>query len=219
MYLEIELIHNKMKVCKSLEIAGFQFFEGEIDDKKIVLVCCGVGKVNAACCTQIVIDKFNVDCIINTGIAGGLHNDVNICDVVISKEITHHDVSKAQMISCFPNKEYFEADKELIEIAMRACELSCNTNYHLGRIVSGESFISDRYLKKQIIKDYEPHCVEMEGSAIGHVSYINKIPFVVIRSISDNADEEAHMSYESFERIAAEQSAGIILNMIKLMNY
>lgn len=219
MYLELETIHNKMKLSRDIEINGFHFIEGEIYNKKIVICTCGIGKVNAASCTQVLIDKFDVDYIINTGVAGGLKSDVNICDVVISKDVTHHDVSKAQMISYFPNKEYFEADEELIELARKACELTSNTEYHIGRIVSGDSFISNMDVKEQIIKDYDPHCVEMEGSAIGHVAYINKVGFVVIRSISDKADNHAYKSYDSFEIPAAEKAANVILNMIKIMDY
>ena len=123
------------------------------------------------------------------------------------------------MKRCFPYKEYFDASKELIKVATKACELikTEEWNYHLGRIVSGECFVSDNKLKQKIIEGYSPYCVEMEGTAIGHVAYINSIPFVVIRSISDNADDEATISCEAFEEISAKQSANIVINMVKMI--
>ncbi|WP_313758307.1 5'-methylthioadenosine/adenosylhomocysteine nucleosidase [Tissierella sp.] len=219
MELEIELLKNKLNIDRKENIAGFDFYIGSIDGKNTIITCCGVGKVNAASCTQILIDRFGVDGIINTGIAGGLHESVKICDVVISNNVTHHDVNKFQMEKFFPYKNCFEADERLIKIAKNACELykSENWNYHIGRIISGEGFIKDSEIKRGLIRDYSPHCVEMEGSAIGHVAHINKIPFVIIRSISDNADNDASNSYNEFETIAANKSAEIVLNMLPML--
>ena len=217
MDLEIKQIRDNMDCISHTKVAGFDFYTGDIEGRHITLTCCGVGKVNAAACTQILIDKYQVDCIINTGIAGGLHEEVKICDLVISDNVTHHDVRKAQMRSCFPFKEYFAGDDRLIKAAIGACEATNikNLKYHRGRIVSGECFVEDAALKKRIVEGFSPHCVEMEGAAIGHVAHLNDIPFVVIRSISDNADDEATMSYKAFEKIAAEISAAVVLNMIE----
>jgi adenosylhomocysteine nucleosidase len=219
MDLEIKLLIENMNLFKQEKAAGFDYYIGTIQGKDVVVTCCGVGKVNAAACTQALIDRYKVDAIINTGIAGGLHHEVKICDVVISKDVTYHDVRKGQMRSLFPFKECFEGDRELIDLATKACKLTIGDeyNHHLGRIVSGECFVSDANLKRTIVEQYSPHCVEMEGAAIGHVAHINDIPFVVIRSISDNADDEANISYDAFEKIAAEQAANIILNMIKML--
>jgi adenosylhomocysteine nucleosidase len=219
MDLEIELLRNNMNLIMKENIAGINYYLGKIEEKDVILTCCGIGKVNAAACTQILIDRFKIDYIINTGIAGGLHKDVEVCDLIISNDVTYHDVRKQQMKNHFPFKECFEGDKRLIECAVKVCELSKNEdwNYHIGRIVTGECFVSDNILKKSIIEEYSPHCVEMEGAAIGHVAHINNIPFVVIRSISDNADSEATMSYEAFEKISAEHSSAIVLNMIKMI--
>lgn len=219
MKVEIELLKSNMNLIRQENISGFDCYIGDINGKKVVLVCCGCGKVNAASCTQMLIDKFNVDYIINTGIAGGLNPDVKVCDIVISRDVTYHDVSKKQMKNLFPFKEYFLGDQKLIDLALKACKSvkDHRLNYHLGRIVTGEYFVSDNNLKQKIIDSYSPYCVEMEGAAIGHVAFINNIPFVVIRAISDNADNEATISYEQFERIAAENSAIIVLNMIKMI--
>lgn len=219
MDLEIELLINKIGINRKETVAGFSYYIGSINDKKIVLTCCGIGKVNAAACTQILIDRYGVDSIINTGIAGGLHESVKICDIVISNNVTYHDVRKVQMESCFPFNDSFQGDEKLIEIATTACKLNKTEewNYHIGRIISGESFVENSELKNDLIRDYSPHCVEMEGAAIGHVAYLNNIPFVVIRSISDNADEEATINYDTFEKIAVNRSAEIVINMIQML--
>lgn len=161
----------------------------------------------------------NVKHIINTGIAGSLNKDVKICDIVISDNVTHHDVRKEQMKRWFPFKECFESDKFLIETAIKAYKKidSNKFNYHIGRIVSGEAFISDCNLRDLIIKEHSPYCVEMEGSAIGHVACINNIPFLIIRSISDNADDNS-TNYIDFEKIAANNSAILVLNILNILN-
>ncbi len=220
MDLEIELIKNNITILKEEIYAGFKFYIGVFKDVNLVLTSCSIGKVNAAACTQILIDKFGVTSIINTGIAGSLNNEVKICDIVISNNVTYHDVRKEQMKGWFPFVEHFETSNLLAEIAVQAyknMEIK-KFNYHIGRIVTGEAFISDNEVKSKIIKNYSPHCVEMEGSAIGHVAYINKIPFIVIRSISDNADNDAHTNYDDFEKISANNSSNLVLNMLKIIN-
>lgn len=220
MNLEIELIKNNITILNEEIYAGFKFYIGAFKDVNLVLTSCSIGKVNAAACTQILIDKFGVTSIINTGIAGSLNNEVKICDIVISSNVTYHDVRKEQMKGWFPFAEHFETNNLLVEIAVQAynnMEIK-KFNYHIGRIVTGEAFISDNEAKSKIIKSYSPHCVEMEGSAIGHVAYINKIPFIVIRSISDNADNDAHTNYDNFEKISANNSSNVVLNMLKIIN-
>jgi adenosylhomocysteine nucleosidase len=218
MRLEIDLVLDKMEVLEEYKYAGFTFFKGVLHGKEMVITCCGVGKVNAASCTQILIDRFDVDCIINTGIAGSLSQDVGVCDIVISTDVTHHDVRKAQMKHLFPFQETFMANKELMELAVKSCHSSeLKPKYHCGRIISGESFVEDSKLKNALVSEYSPACVEMEGSSIGHVSYINEVPFLILRCISDNADEEATHSYENFEKVAAKQSASIVIEMVRIM--
>lgn len=215
MQTEIDLLLENMDISEEQQHAGLTFFSGTIGESRIVLVRCGVGKVNAAACTQLMIDKFSVDFIINTGIAGSLHHEVKICDTVISADVTHHDVRPVQMKNLFPFQETFKADQLLIQTASEAfSQLNLSNGCHLGRIISGESFVEDTETRERLIEDYSPLCVEMEGSAIAHVAHINTVPFVVIRSISDNADENSSFSYESFESMAARQSASIVLQMV-----
>lgn len=219
MPIEINLIKDNLKIIDEKEYAGFNFYICEKENIKIILTSCGVGKVNAASCTQILIDKFKVTHIVNTGIAGSLHKSVRICDIVISSAVTHHDVRKDLMKNWFPFKEEFESDEFLIETAIKASKKieSLNVNYHIGKIVSGEAFISDCNLRDLIIKEYSPHCVEMEGSAIGHVAYINNIPFLIVRSISDNADDNP-TNYIDYEKTAANNSALLVLNILNILD-
>lgn len=219
MPIEINLIKKHLKIIDEKEYAGFKFYICDKENIKVILTSCSIGKVNAASCTQILIDKFQVTHIINTGIAGSLNKYVKICDIVISDTVTHHDVRKVQMKKWFPFKEEFESDKFLIETAIKAYQKieSAKFNYHIGKIVSGEAFISDLNLRDLIIKKYSPHCVEMEGSAIGHVACINNIPFLIIRSISDNADDNSN-NYIDFEKTSANNSALLVLNILDILN-
>lgn len=149
-------------------------------------------------------------------IAGGLHPDVKIGDLVISTNVTHHDVNKNQMKNLFPFQEVFHASKELRDLARKAVNSSSlNITVHEGRIVSGECFVEDSKLKEQLVTEYVPHCTEMEGAAIGHVSYINDIPFLVLRCISDSADDSAQVSYDDFAKTAANYCSEIIVEMLK----
>ncbi|SHE93759.1 5'-methylthioadenosine/adenosylhomocysteine nucleosidase [Clostridium fallax] len=220
MAMEIQLIKDKIIIDREERYAGFEFFIGKYRKLDIVLTSCGIGKVNAASCTQILIDRYNVTDIINTGIAGSLNEKVKVCDIVISDNVTYYDVRQMQMKNSFPFKTFFTANKQLKKIAIKAYENSIlkDYSYHIGRIITGESFVSDDNLKATIIKDYKPYCVEMEGAAIGHVADINGIPFIIIRSISDNADDNTSLSYDKFKDIASNNAALLILNMLSIIN-
>lgn len=220
MALEIRGIKEHLVIAGTDNYAGFTFITGSLNGKLVVLTVSGIGKVNAAICAQLMIDHYNVDCIINTGIAGSLDPELRMCDVVISDDVTYHDVNPDQMISCFPNKERFYADQRLINYAVHACDLTRTENwdYKVGRIVSGEQFVADDKKKKQIVKQFDALCVEMEGAAIGHVAYCNRVPFVVIRCISDSADRNAYLDYETFEKVSANISSTLVIQLIRLMN-
>ncbi len=220
MALEIRVIKEHLVIAGTDNFAGFTFITGSLNGKLIVLTVSGIGKVNAAICAQLMIDHYDVDCIINTGIAVSLDPQLRICDVVISDDVTYHDVRPDQMITCFPNRESFYADQRLINYAMHACDLtrSENWNYKVGRIVTGDQFISDDRKKKQLTKRYHAECVEMEGAAIAHVAYVNRVPFVIIRSISDSSDKNASAHYENFEKVSANISSNLVVQLIRLMS-
>lgn len=136
--------------------------------------------------------------------------------LVISTNVTHHDVNKNQMKNLFPFQEAFHASEELRDLARKAVNSSSlNITVHEGRIVSGECFVEDSKLKEQLVTEYAPHCTEMEGAAIGHVAYINDVPFLVMRCISDSADDEAQVSYDDFAKTAANYCSEIIVEMLK----
>ncbi len=211
---ELADIRNDLGDAKIENYASYEFYINEFDGKKIINVCCGVAKVNSAIATQILIDKFEVDCIINTGIAGGMNTDVKVCDIVIASEVMHHDVTTRFLENYPPYCGSYPADKELIKLAHKACEKHGYKCFD-GRIVSGEQFISDNTVKENIIKEFVPYAVDMESASIGHCCYRNNMPFATIRCISDNADDNGEMSFDEFEHIAAKRNADVVLSIVK----
>lgn len=209
---EIELLRARMEDVTETVYAGRTFHHGKLGGKDTVLVCSGIGKVNSAMTAQILIDRYEVDAIINTGIAGGA-GEAKVRDVVVSTELTYHDMSQRILALGWPNLEYFTADATLRKLAAEACEgrVKC----HTGRIVTGDQFIDSSEVKADIVARLDPLAVEMEGGAIAHVCAGNGIPFVVIRCISDNADDGAEISYETFEKLAADDAANIVTSMLE----
>ncbi len=210
---ELKDLREALGEAEIIKAGSYEFYVNMVGDKKIVNVCCGVAKVNSAVATQLLIDKFEVDCVINTGIAGGVGGDVKVCDIVISTDVMHHDVTPRFLANYPPYNNCFKASEELIEMAKKACEAN-DKKYHTGRVVSGEQFISDSVLKQAIIDDFAPLAVDMESAAVGHTAYRNEIPFVIIRCVSDNADDEGEMTYDEFEIIAAKTVADVVLTII-----
>lgn len=212
-----ELIEN----VEILSIAGMDFYKGKIFGNNVVIVRSGIGKVNAAICTQILIDKFNASAIINTGIAGSLNNDINIGDIVLSNDALQHDMDATAFgygLSVIPRMEtsVFEGDKELIKLAKEACEKNVEgIKVYTGRIVSGDQFVSDKEKKKWLVDKFNGDCTEMEGAAIAHTAHLNNVPFLIIRAISDKADDSANMDYPEFEAMAIKNSVIILKEMIK----
>lgn len=220
---EVEQLKDAMEVGKTQEKAGMVFFTGTLEGVPVTVVRSGIGKVNAAICTQILVDDHDVDLIVNTGIAGSLNADIDIADVVISTDVLHHDMDatgfgypKGQI----PRMDVlsFEADKRMAEAAGKACrEAVAGIGIHMGRVVSGDQFISDKGRKNEIIKDFKGLCTEMEGAAIAQAAYLNKVPFVVIRTISDKADDSASMDYPAFEKKAITNSVKIIKKFVTMI--
>ena len=220
---EVMSLKELMKLKEVRSIATLDFYVGTINGAAVVLVRGGIGKVNAAICTQILIDCFHVNTIINTGVAGALSPELEIGDVVISSDAIQHDFDASGFgyeLGQIPRMDnsYFKADEHLIHIALQASEkLSSSTSVYVKRIVSGDQFIADPVRKTQIIDNFEGFCTEMEGASIAHVCYLNKVPFVIIRSISDKADDSAEVNFAEFTKIAATNSCKIIENMLELM--
>ncbi len=200
--------------------ANMDFYKGNLNGKSVVIVRSGIGKVNAGICTQILADLFNVDAIINTGIAGSLKSEINIGDIVLSSDALQHDVDAVNFgyeLGVIPQmkESIFKADEKLIELAKNCCENVCmDINVHIGRVVTGDQFISSKDKKNWLIDNFKGYCTEMEGAAIAQAAYLNNIPFIIIRAISDKADDSATMDYPTFEAMAIKNSVSFIKEII-----
>lgn len=202
--------------------ANMEFHCGILWDKEVVVVRSGIGKVNAAVCTQILIDDFSVDCVINVGIAGGIGENIYPGDIVIGTDLVQHDMDTSAFgdkIGQIPRLNTYEflCDKALVNNALEACKTLTEANSFTGRILTGDQFISNIDKIKWLRSEFSGLACEMEGGSIAQVCYLNNIPFVVIRSISDNANNGAHMDYEKFKFIAVENSTTILRQMLKNM--
>lgn len=221
MDIEVDRLKADMKVEKRCRKAGMEFCEGTLGGKPVVVVRSGIGKVNAAVCTQILIDDFGVDMVINTGIAGSLNAKIGIGDIVISTDVVHHDMDAVNFgypLGQIPQMEVFSfaADEGLAETARRVCrKVNPEIRVFRGRIVSGDQFIADQSVKNRIEEQFHGLCTEMEGAAVAQVSYLNQVPFVIVRAISDKADDDASMDYPTFERQAAEHSVRLIEGLME----
>ena len=220
---EVASLKAKMTVESIREIAGMEFCEGRCENHPVVVVRSGIGKVNAAVCTQILADIFHVDGIINTGVAGSLKNVINIGDIVLSEDTLQHDVDATGFgygPGVIPRMEtsVFKADDGLVALAEKVCrEVNPEIQVFRGRVVSGDQFISNREIKERIVENFGGFCTEMEGAAIGQAAWLNKIPFLIIRAISDKADGSAEMDYSEFEHKAIEHSVALVTGMLRNM--
>ncbi len=218
---EVERLKEQMGKVNVQRIASMDFYEGKIGDKNLVVVRSGIGKVNAAICCQILINIYKIDAVINTGIAGSLRNEIDITDIVLSKDTLQHDMDATGFgydKGVIPRMERstFLGDEKLIKLAQEVCKkVIPEVGVHVGRVVSGDQFISDDKKKTEIVENFGGYCTEMEGAAIGQVAYLNQIPFLIIRAISDKADHSAEMDYAEFEKIAIDNTMKLLLGMIE----
>lgn len=218
---EVAQIVEVMTIEKEETKAQMNFKQGKLNGKDVVVVRSGIGKVNAAVCTQILADDFKVDYVINTGIAGSLKAEIDIADVVISSDVLHHDMDATGFgyaLGQIPRMDTlsFKADERLIELAKESCAKAVpEIGVHVGRVVSGDQFISDKEVKQKISDNFDGFCTEMEGAAIAQASYLNSIPFVILRAISDKADDSATMDYPTFEKQAIKNSVSLIKELVE----
>lgn len=205
---EVEQLIGQMTDSEKKTMAGMDFYNGSLWGKKVVVVKSGIGKVNMAACTQILASIYGVDALINTGVAGGLYGPINIGDIVISSDTLQHDMDATGFgydPGVIPQMEQsvFHGDQNLIVKAKEACEeVNPEISVYVGRVLSGDQFISSDEKKNNLIQQFQGYCAEMEGAAMAQVAYLNQIPFVVIRAISDKADHSATMNYNEFEEQA-----------------
>ncbi len=216
---EVNILKSSLILDSIYKIAGLKFYLGKIDSKQVVIVRSGIGKVNASIATQILINDFSVNEIINTGVAGGLNKDLQIGDIIIAKSLRYNDFDVTAFgykIGDIPRMDtsIFYSDRMMMaNILENGRKLGYKISY--GHISSGDQFITHK--QKGIISElFNSDAVEMEGAAIAHVCYINKIPFAIVRAISDKADGESPNNYLEFEKNAAIKSAKLILESLKI---
>ncbi|MFR5875909.1 MAG: 5'-methylthioadenosine/adenosylhomocysteine nucleosidase [Eubacterium sp.] len=219
MDVEVKALKNKVTGGTVTNIAGIDFVCGSIENVMVCIAQCSPGKVNAALCTQAMIDKFSPDMIINIGVGCSLRQDVVIKNIVIASAVCEYDID---ITALGEPKGYInglnvikiECDKAISDALARTA-ISCGEKIHRGTIASGDTFIASNDLKQELAEQFDAICGEMEGGAIGHTCCANKIPFAVIRSISDGGDENAQLDYPTFKKVAANISTSIIISFIK----
>ena len=213
---EVETLLGLLENKNAAVRAGSTFYEGKLEGIDVVVVQCGIGTVNAALCVQILCDCYGVTHVVNTGIAGSLNAQLDIGDLVISRDAMYHDFDChvfGYPVGKVPGMpEAFPADPLLTELAFAAAEKVNPGHTKIGRVASGDQFVSEKTLKEKIISVTGGLCTEMEGAAIAHAAYRNGVPFVIIRAISDKADDSADMDYPTFERIAAHRCAAVTVD-------
>ena len=219
---EVETLLSQMENQVTAAHAGSDFHEGTLLGLPVVVVQCGIGKVNAALCTQILCDCYGVTHLMNTGIAGSLCADLDIGDLVISQDAMYHDFDvtgfgypKGQVAGM--DVAAFPANETLMGFAFGAAEQVHPGHTKIGRIASGDQFVSSKAVKDEIIETTHALCTEMEGAAIAQTSYRNHLPFVIIRAISDKADNSADMDYPTFEKIAAHRCAEVTCHLAQAL--
>ncbi|MDA1477366.1 5'-methylthioadenosine/S-adenosylhomocysteine nucleosidase [Bacillus changyiensis] len=220
---EVTILRSQLKQSKTEVIANCEFTSGSYEEKEIVLLKSGIGKVNAAMSTTILLDRFKPDYVINTGSAGGFHHALNVGDIVISTEVRHHDVD----VTAF-DYEYgqvpqlpaaFQADNQLIKIAEEEARELSHIQIVKGTIATGDSFMSDPERVAFIRSKFENlYAVEMEAAAVAQVCHQFTVPFVVIRALSDIAGKESEVSFDQFLEQAAQHSTELVLRMVKKIN-
>lgn len=223
MKIEIDLLRDNMEARQETRAAGRTVYTGRINGTEVALMECGIGKVMAAMCAQILIDRFGVTHLINTGVAGGVGHGLKVGDFVIGESLVQHDMDVTAL--GYPKGYAFQGDRDrftvycsdkgMIEAFVSAAASNLEPEKVIrGRIASGDIFVADCKLKEMLRDAFGALAAEMEGAAIGCVAEANGIPFIVVRALSDLADEEANLSYEEFERHAAAISANIVKDML-----
>ena len=219
MSIEVDALKAAMTDKKTENISGIEFVSGKLYGREAVVAQSGIGKVFAAICAQTMILRYNVDILINTGVAGTLSAKLSINDIAVSSDCVQHDMDTSALgdevgLISGINIVNIPADKQLCDDVCDAAE-SLGFVAQAGTIASGDSFISSNDKKKYIAETFSAIACEMEGAAIAQVCFVNKVRYVVIRAISDSADGEAEMSYDEFSKIAAERSAKVVKKILE----
>lgn len=219
---EVSILKNALENCQTVTKAGCNYFSGQINGVDVVLLQSGIGKVAAAVGTTILLDEHQPDVVINTGSAGGFDSSLNVGDVVISTEVRHHDADVTafgyEMGQMAQQPAAFIADEKLMDVAEKALQQMDDTHAVRGLICTGDAFIASAE-RQAFIRQHFPSvvAVEMEAAAIAQTCHQFKVPFVVVRAISDVADKEAGMSFDEFLPLAAKSSSQMVIKMVDLL--
>ena len=220
MTIEADLIKASMTDTTAEEVSGITFVSGKLGKSEAVVAVCGIGKVFAAMCTQTMILRYEPDCIINTGVGGTLTDKLGIGDLAVSTAVVQHDMDTSPLgdpVGLISGINVIEmaADKAIAEKVCAICEAK-EIRYYCGTIASGDQFIASREKKDWIVSTFNGIACEMEGASVGQVCYVNKVPFVILRAISDSADGGACEDYPTFAKNAAKTSASVVLALAGL---
>ena len=219
MNVEMESLRSYIENPVTETVSGITFVSGMLEGKEVVTAVCGIGKVFAAMCAQTMILRYKPDCIVNTGVAGTLTDKLTIGSIAVSSAVVQHDMDTSAlgdpvgMISGI-NKVLLPASGDLCD-QLSACATVLGIRTETGVIASGDQFISSSEKKDAIVKTFGAIACEMEGAAIGQVCYVNRVPFCVLRAISDSADGSSHMDYPTFVGMSAEQSVKLLRTFLK----
>ena len=216
---EVEALIAALSEKECEEVSGIKFYTGSLSGKRVAIAKCGIGKVFAAICAQTMILKYSPSLLVNTGVGGALAGGLKTGDIVIADKLCQHDMDTSAIgdpkgLVSGINMIYFEADEKAKGILLDAAKLN-GLSASLGTVASGDKFIASKEEKERIVSDFSAHACEMEGCAIAQTAFVNKIPFAVIRAISDSADGEATMDYPTFLPIAAKRSQTLTLSLIE----
>lgn len=218
---EIVKFKEMYKIDEVVKVAALEFYVAKSNNVDIVFVKSGIGKVNASCCAQILITKFEVDMVINVGIAGGLYSELELGDIVVSTKVVQHDFD----ITFFGNPRgeiegtgrFFEADKKMVELVEKTFSKDLGIKMYFGTIATGDQFVGDNKHYKFVRDEFDAYAVEMEGAAIGQVCFLNNVPFIIIRSISDTIEGNAEIDYPKFKDSSANNAAAIVAGLLKAL--
>ena len=216
---EVEALIAALDNAVSETVSGITFHIGKIGERTVAIAKCGIGKVFAALCAQTMIIKYSPELIVNTGVGGALRSGITTGDIVVAESLCQHDMDTSAIgdpvgLVSGINVIYFESDKRAADILLGAAE-SLGLRAYSGRIASGDKFIASTEDKARIISTFSADACEMEGCAVAQVAFVNRIPFAVVRAISDSADGEATMDYPTFLPIAARNSTNLTLALIE----
>lgn len=216
---EVNALIGELTDRASETVSGITFHTGRLHGKSVAIAKCGIGKVFAALCTEIMILKYAPELVINTGVGGAIGGGLKCGDVVIADRLCQHDMDTSAIgdpvgLVSGINLIYFDADKRAREILLASAGMF-NISVKSGTIATGDKFIASKEDKERIASTFSASVCEMEGCAIAQVCYVNKTPFTVVRAISDSADGEATMDYQTFLPLAAENSMNLTLTLVK----